>query len=482
MRDSFAVARAFSSPTLGTGALVAAGVAVGLGASRGPVQGAAALLAVLVGYLVMRRPAVGALILIAAVPITSGLRRGLPIPGLRVSELLIGTVAIAVLVFPPSNSRVPWRAFDWVALAYVVCTATLGGVDALLLGYPLTASETANLFGPLQFFLLYRAVLVVAAAIPDVRRWGLAALLVVGAAVSALALAQWANVPKARTALDSLVEGPFDFAYTVEGGLARATGLFASWHALAGYLLVLNLLAIALFLERSGRVLRGARLVPVLVLMQAALLATVSFAPLAGLLVGALALAIWVGRADRLAIALAIAGLMAALVFGPSIAKRADSQYAAVPVAQRHALLPPTLAYRVQIWETQFFPALRGHWAIGWGPGSPPGVTWPSTESIYIHMILRGGLALLAIYLALMWTLAAGALRIARTAVAERRATARALFVTIAVLAVVQAIIPLFIGAGMPHVVWILAALIFAEPAVLGRQQDEPAAQAQPQR
>ena len=171
--------------------VVAGSAVVGAASTRGVMAGTAAVAAVSAGLAILRRPALGALLLVAAVPVLSGMRRGLPIPNLRPAELLILTVGAAVILL--ASRPVRWRSFDWLALGYVVATAGLGLLDVLLRGQQLTQDMVNGLLGPLQFLLLYRAVLVGLDSAALRRR--AIALLVLGALpVSALALMQKFNL------------------------------------------------------------------------------------------------------------------------------------------------------------------------------------------------------------------------------------------------------------------------------------------------
>src|ERR1700727_1386557 len=80
---------------LGAGALAA--IVVAIGASIGLLAGLAALLAVCFGLLTVERPYLGAYALVAVAPVTSGLKRGLPLPGLRLSEVVIAALSTIVL-------------------------------------------------------------------------------------------------------------------------------------------------------------------------------------------------------------------------------------------------------------------------------------------------------------------------------------------------------------------------------------------------
>jgi hypothetical protein len=444
--------------------IVVGSAIVGAASTRGAFAGAAAVAAVAAGLAVLRRPAFGALLLVAAVPVLSGLRRGLAIPLLRPAEFLIMAVGAAVMLIAGGERPVRWRAFDWIALAYVGATAGLGLLDVLLRGAQLTQDMVNTMLGPLQFLLLYRAVLI---GLPSValRRRALALLLLGALPVSAVALMQKFGLLGVRGMVDAVVEGQFDFAYSLAGsGLGRATGPFPSWHALGGYLLIVLLVAVALLLEERQRVASRATLISVIMLAAAAMAATVSFAAIAGVLAGVLALAVWQRRVGRTVAVLIVASLIAALLVASAFEQRVDAQFGTTATVNTTGSLPPTLAFRWEVWTEQYLPQLAGRWATGYGPDRPPFplVSWSSTESIYVEMLMRGGLALLAIYLALMCTLGAAALRAGRDRDPDRRAAGRALFAVVAALAAVQLIIPLFIGAAVPYLLWILAAIVLA--------------------
>ena len=93
---------------LGAGALGA--IVLGIGASIGLLAGVAALLAVCLGLATVERPYLGAYVLVAVAPVTSGLKRGLPIPGLRLSEFVIASLATIVLVSAKRSTRARWTA------------------------------------------------------------------------------------------------------------------------------------------------------------------------------------------------------------------------------------------------------------------------------------------------------------------------------------------------------------------------------------
>ena len=89
----------------------------------------------------------------------AGLKRGFPVPGLRVSEILI--VGAGTLFFPraPATRRgsAATQFVTWAVL-YVIATGTLGTLDLLRLGQPFSEDAIGKLIGPLEFLVLFVAV------------------------------------------------------------------------------------------------------------------------------------------------------------------------------------------------------------------------------------------------------------------------------------------------------------------------------------
>ena len=167
----------------------AGGLLVGAGAALGPAAGVAALLAGAGAAAIALRPLLGLLVLAGVVPVISGLQRGLPVPGLRLSEVVATGVAVVVLLRLDAGTSPPWRAFDWAAVAYAVGNVLTGSLDLLSRGEAFSATALGTLFGPFQFLLLYRAALSVLHN-EDRRALTLRVVLVASLGVSALALLQ----------------------------------------------------------------------------------------------------------------------------------------------------------------------------------------------------------------------------------------------------------------------------------------------------
>lgn len=450
-----------------TGYAVVATAAVGVAAGVNPWAGAAALVAAALGAAAIQWPALAALSLVAVVPAVSGLRRGLPVPGFRLSELLIAGGSVLILLAADRRRAVRWRAFDWLALAYVIATAALGAADLISRGEGFSADSLGTLAGPLQFFLLYRAV-VVALPMAEDRRRALAVVLVASVPVALLALLQQFDLAGVRSLMVHATGTDIYLQQIQNGETPRATGPFPHWHQLGGYLLLVVLLGVGLLLAGSGRVLRRRWLIAIVVVDVAALVQTVTIAAIFGAVGGVLLLGYWLRRPRPVLWGILVAALLAAVVAGPAIRQRFDQQWVKPPGAEGSALIPSTIDFRWQVWNEQYFPVLHGRWLTGYGPNPPP-TRFEFADSLYITLILRGGLILLAVYAAMMvalWALARAAIGDADP---ERRVVAAVVAATVLLLVFIHVIEPYFLDSGAPHVLWALTGLLVAGGAYAGR-------------
>lgn len=453
---------------------IGAALLVGALTVQSPLLGAAGAAAVAAGVALAQRPILLALVAIALVPTTSGLRRGLPVPGLRMSEVLVVLTAVVVLGFAAKALPGPrWRAWDWAALLYCSGTAVFALVNSALHQAPITGEDVNVMMGPLQFLLLYRSV-AAAMCTPRLRALALRTLLLASIPVSLLAVAQMQGPPF----FQNLAVGLTDTKVFITPGydpVMRATSVFPMWHPLGGYLVVVALVAIALLLLRDTEALRTVWLVGVLGLALVALVLTLTATIIAGLVLGVIVLG-WATKRLRFVLTWMVLGGGALLMaFYPIVAERVDAQStatAATPTAG-DSILPQTILYRLVIWSEQYLPALRGMWLTGYGPADPPGISWGHTESGYLTLILRGGLlllfaAILVVYLS--W-------RTARAALPglEVRADA-AIAATVLVLAVMMPVVnfffPYFTASGLPQPLWVVWGLL---ASIVGTRARPPA-------
>jgi hypothetical protein len=447
-----------SRALFGAGACALVGTAAGVD----PRAGVAALGAVGACLVALHRPAIAAYVLVAIVPATSGLRPGLPVPGLRLSELLAGGVAGLLLVVARPGRTPPWRAFDWLALGYVVATAVLGGLDLVARGSQLGFAEASRLLGPLQFFLLYRALLTTLTS-EQRRRTAIRLLLVASVPVSVLAILQEARAPGVVQFLAAVTDSQA-YAENASSGIARATGPFPHWHDLGGYLFITVVLGVSLATS-SSRALERRTLIAVIALAAVAGLSTVSFTPIAGAVAGSLWLVMTSRRVGRRLGGFAAFAVVLSLIFGPVIASRYHEQFTTSTPVKERPYLPQNVNFRIDVWTNEFAPVLRAHLLTGYGPDLPPGLGFTYTETIYVTLMLRGGLPLLLVYAGLMIAVAARSRDLKHDADPDRRAVARALAAGVVLIALMQFMTNYFVNAGFPYVFWVLAALVFSRDA-----------------
>lgn len=433
-------------------------ILVGLGVSQGLLPGLAALVGVMIAFAVLRHPSLGAYLLVFAVPLFSGIKRGVPVPGLRLSEALVVFVAVLVLI-PAYRREMPrWERLDWAFLVYVVASVLIPVGHAIARHEAMTLADISPLLLALQFFLLYRTV---RCALPErpQRDFAIRLLLLGSLLISAIAFAQQLDLGPARDFVRGITESEAleSYGYSV---YARATGPFQHWHPLAGYLCVMILLAVALLLDDGQKVLSRRALVLVLLANVTALMLSVTFVSMFGVVMGALLLGYWAGKlVAALKWGVAVVVISMAL-FGSYIEQRLDAQFAGVTTGQSNPLIPQTVQKRFDVWTQEYFPGMEGRWVTGWGAGMPPDVLWEHTESVYITLLLRGGLPLVAIFALLMWSTYDAARNAGRDP--ARQAQARAVMALVAVLWVMHFLFPYFTSSGMPQPFWVLTAVVMA--------------------
>jgi O-antigen/teichoic acid export membrane protein len=408
--------------------------------------------------IVLARPVIGAYTLVAVVPPVSGLRAGLPVPQFRLSEILIASIGVLLLLLARPGQTPRWTAFDWLGIGYVVASAGLGAFDLMSRGSPVTIAEANKLLGPLQFFLLYRAVLTTLTTRHQ-RQVALRLLLWASVPVSALAVLQEMHAPGV---VNLLANATASQAFVTNVGVPRATGPFTLWHDLGSYLFVIVILGVALLINQSWQVMKPRILAGIVLLAGVALITTVSATPIAGTAVGVLVLAVtarprrqWVVRAAGLIVLLSAA-------FGPILASRYKQQFSLQVPVKQIPFLPQNFNFRITVWTTEFLPVVGKHLTTGYGPDFPPNLAFSYTESVYVTLLLRGGLPLLFLYAGLMLTLAFRARDLRHDPDVERRAIAQVLFVVIILVVFMQMTTNYFVNAGFPFLFWVLAALLMA--------------------
>lgn len=429
--------------------------ALGWLAVRQPHYAIALCVGVALIVAVVIRPVVGALCLVALVPALSGLVPGTLVPNVRITELLIGTVGVTLLVVARRTLATKWSPLDWLLLAYGLLWAFDGMLGASLVHERLSLSQWGTVAGQLQFFVLYRSLRVTLRT-SEQRRLALRWLFVSAGVVALLAVLQETGVPSIAGFIYRLTGS---VSVRGAGGIVRATGPFVNWAALAGYLVPLVLVALCLGL---GNVVKSYRksLFALALLLLLALFFTAELSVIICLLVGACVLGLRYGRGRTAMKWLALALAVVAVGAGSFLAHRLGAQFSTTAGTGRPAFIPQTLGFRWLIWTGQYIPAILQRPLTGWGVILPTSIKWPDPESQYIAFLLEGGVPLLVMFGFLFDGMIREAKRVTRSLDQVDRALGEALLVTVVLLGVVNFIWPFLSNGGMPQMLWCLFALL----------------------
>ena len=441
--------------------VVSCSLAVGAATALRPMAGIGLLVAIWLGLVVLRRPAIGGYVLVGLVPITSGIRSGFPIPVFRLSQLLVGVIGVAILVTASNRQAVRWKLFDSVMLVFCLFALVVGLYDDLRLGAALKTG-LGPLFGPFQYLILYRAVAVSLPARAQ-RLFALKLVILASIPVSLLALLQQFHISGVNsfiaTLTGSTIFQSYDYHY-----FARATGPFNHWTPLAGYLLVVMLLGISLMLHEIEGILSRRALLGILILDAAGLLLSAELSAMIAIIGGSLILGVWAGKLRTLLRWAVPVVIILSVAFGSYFAQRLNTEYGASSGTHSSALVPQSVEYRLQVWSQQYIPAIHQRELLGYGTTLPASITWPDTESEYITELMWGGIPLLLAFLGLM---GAFFVRLAPSTrregdEPERWAIARMLAVLLGLLLVIDTIFPYFTSSGLPQELFAIFGILVA--------------------
>jgi hypothetical protein len=445
-------------------------VVIVIGVSQGPTIGLAALAVAVVGLWTVERPQIIGYVLVAVVPAAAGLGRGLVVPQLRLSEALVLVGAAVVLPRTLGRADRRWATLDWAAFGFVGCHVVLGLASGLLHD-AIDVDGLRLLAGPVQFFLLYRTVSAVLTTVEQ-RTRAIEVLLAATIPVAIIALLQSAGVGAVQRLIEDTTAGDV-FERWGYARSPRATGPFPSWHPLAGFLFLPILVATAVLTRLTGpsKVSRPLALIS-LPLCVAALLASQTLNVIAGVVLATVIIAVAAGRFVRTALPALIVLVLTFAVVGGAIVDRLETQVLARDQSSAGVGTPQTIGYRFEVWQEQYLPVVRDYWVAGYGPGLPSTIEWRSTESLYLTLLIRGGLGLLLAYAAFMVVVLESALRGRRSDDPVHRLLAYVFVGSIIALVPMQALFPYFTASGLPQVFWVLLALFATsspqEPSATG--------------
>jgi len=446
----------------GIAALLVLAVAAGASTVVSPLApvGVAVLAALVVA--VWRRPLVAAVVVVAVVPAVAGLSRGLGVPEVKVSELLLALCAgVLMLRRPAAWGR--WSSREHLLLVFAVTAGVISVYHATVTGSTVDSLLRVGLQPALLLLTWWTARRGVAdrGDLLVVLRW----TLVVSAVPSAMAVLQFLDVPGVRDLILAVTSG--DVVPDAGSDFSRVTGPFPIWHSLGGYLVIPTVLAMVLVLLRDRTVLRPWALAVVVALDLAAVVLSVTMTVIVWVPVAFLVAAVLVRRPGRALLLLSGLSLVAAVVFQSVLVDRIEDQSTAAS-GTSDGLLPQTVAYRVLVWQRDYLPLLARGAAYGLGNDLPDSVFFPSTENQYLTFLLRGGVVLLAAAIAAVVAVLVRALAVARDGAGPELPAAAAIAGVLAFLPAAAMLWPYLTNAGLP------AMLFAAGGAVLGGRAREP--------
>jgi hypothetical protein len=413
--------------------------------------------AALVGV-VLLWPLVGAVLLATLVPISSGLAAGFPVAHVRLSEALIGVIGITLISFARREEAVPWGTLDWILIGYGLCWVAFGVYGDLALHQQLTIEGWGTVFGQLQFFLVYRGIRVAVRTAGE-RRMVVGWLLLASAPVAVLALLQKVGAPGVEHFIVKITGGlTGGVGATAASSVGRATGPFGNWAALAGYLLPVLLVLVAVAF--AGIEVRRRRIFLVTGLLAAVALAlTVEQSAIVCLAVGLFVLARRYDPDGRLTRWLVIGVIALGVAVSPVLVARLVHELGGSAGTGRVWWVPQTVSFRWSVWTHQYLPAIGARPLTGYGVVLPSSVHWAWPESQYVSFLIEGGVPMLLAFGVLAWAMLDGALSAARSADPLARALGLSLAVAVVSMLVMDTMWPFLSNGGMPQVLWCLMAL-----------------------
>jgi hypothetical protein len=470
-RNAAARLAAINLGSLGAIALVILGLGalafiVGLSVIVSPLAPLALAVGALLCYAMWLRPVLGAVVVAALAPALAGLARGVGLPGLKLSELLVVAAAGVCLLRRPAR----WRAMGGVDAALGLFALTTIGLAAYHLAaghvamdvYALVAVQPAFLF--MGWWVASRGI-ESRQDVALVLKW----VLLISTVPAALAILQYLDVLGVRSLLDAVTGNPDEAAVEAvtstwqtpesPGSGVRVTGPFTIWHSLGGYLLLPTVLATILLLRGGRAILPRPVLAGILALDLSAVVLSVTVTLIVWLPVAVLVAALLARVLLKALAAVLVLGVAATIVFSTAINDRVEQQTA--PSAETAAVAGSsaggspaalqTLQYRVLVWQRDYLPVVGRAAAVGVGTDTPQGVIFTSTENQNLTYLLRGGIVLVAVAWVGVGALTVRAVRHARHARGPARAAAQSLVGVLAFMPLSTMVWPYLSNAGLSY-------------------------------
>jgi hypothetical protein len=405
----------------------------------------------------LTRPAFAVYALAFLSPLTSGMGRGSVIPFFRPNELvLMALVYVAVVTFLARKRPFRFTWLDGLVLAFLAFRVGLPTAVFFFRGEPWSAFAFKTLFGPLQYYIVFRMGI---ECIEDGRqaRTAIFLMLVSSSIVAFVGVLQALQVPGINAFLETYYPSDKDI-YTFLFA-RRVTSLWAGdWNGCGLYMAMCTVLALGtahLFLRRWQRML----VLGIAFLDLVVVFLTASFTGTICLFLGLALLFARSSEAKRvvkpLLLVAPVIGVVLGGVFWKIISERIDVQFNQAATT----LVPHSFRIRIWMWRELMWPWVERFWLWGLGPYR---WGWPDEESYYMFTILKAGffgmLAYAALHLVLFFRLPA----IFRRARTWRGAVALVVWIHFLQVAIANISGSYFEANGVSEILWLLAGFLMA--------------------
>jgi hypothetical protein len=449
-------------------------VGFGLVALLGGLAAWNAALALLAGVVVLlaaltrRRPEYIVYGLTLILPLTGGLARGAIVPLLRVSQALVVLGFLLVIVARPSRLGKSRLTFIDLAFALYVLAGSVFPIMALYyrgdtLDFLATdatygVSPLQNLLGPIQYYLLYRAVVATITSDEQIKVV-LKLTFLSSIVVCIIGILQKMGVGPVRTFLETYYPVPAGVYDTPDISL-RITSTLQHFSGVAAYTCFIILIALICYTARHSLKISLPLLVITILLNSIALVLSGTLAAWIALPVSAAIALLVMRKMPRIALFSPIGILLAIIIFQPFFADRLDQQ---VGAGATTGFLPQSLALRVRIWMELSLPAISQNLIFGTGPVPFSDAYGPAEESQYIHLLLEGGLPYFLSYLLLMvLTITNCRYHLQRKGEDAGRLVAIALIAIVVALNIMNVTGLYFTYVGGTQIFWMMLAIVVA--------------------
>jgi O-antigen ligase len=240
----------------------------------------------------------------------------------------------------------------------------------------------------------------------------------------------------------------------------RISSTLQFYNGLGAYLIFTMILALAYFTVPTRLKIAPLLLCLTILADSTALILTGTLAAWIGMVVGTLLIFMTIRRVPKAVILAVIGVVLAAFFFQPFLSVRLDQQLGA---GAAQGIVPQTLVTRMQLWQEIFLPAVSQHLFFGWGPDPAILNLWPTEETEYLRLLVRGGIFSLLSYILVIVV----AIRVCRRHMTKRsadasRVVAIATFSILITLNVMNISGEYFTFAGPTQTLWTLLAMVVA--------------------